>query len=228
MDSWMKLFSLITTFIQVMIWPIVVLVFAFYLRKPIMTFISELNEINLKAGPVETTARSKQAIEIAASLGAATAQIEEDTDLSRPAELTSEIPRLIDQTITTQTLKRLQGTSVLWVDDQPLNNTYARHALEAVGVRFAICTSTSDALEELARASYDAVISDMGRPPDARAGYTLLEKIREMKFSMPFIIYSRGANKQHHREEAQQQGAYASVSGPLDLYRTMIGIFNKS
>src|SRR5436190_4767072 len=198
-EQWMKLFSLITGFVQVIIWPLILLTIAIYLRKPIRKFIGEITEVNLKAGPVETTAKSKQALEIAASLGAATAQIQEKSDKRHPAEVQSEIPQLVDQAVASRNLNHLQGISILWVDDQPLNNSYARHALETLGVRFAIALSTADALEELSRASYDAIISDMGRPPDPRAGYTLLEKVRAMKFVMPFIIYSKGANKPQHK-----------------------------
>jgi len=226
-EQWMKLFSLITTFVQVIAWPLIVLIVAIYLRKPVRKFIGEITEVNLKAGPVETTARSKQALEIAASLGAATAQIQENSDLIHPAEIQSEIPQLVDQAIASQNLKHLQGISILWVDDQPLNNSYARHALESLGVRFAIATSTHDAIEELSRATYDAIISDMGRPPDPRAGYTLLAKVRDMKFAMPYIIYSKGANKPEHKAEALQRGAYASASGPQDLFRTIVTLFTK-
>jgi CheY-like chemotaxis protein len=124
-------------------------------------------------------------------------------------------------------VQNLAGISILWVDDHPLNNTHARHALEALGIRFSICTSTDDALEELKRSSFDAVISDMGRPPDMRAGYTLLEKMHEMTFKIPFIIYARGGNQPKYKEEAQKRGVYASTSGPQDLYRTIVNLFNK-
>lgn len=56
------------------------------------------------------------------------------------------------------------------MDDNPANNNYERQALEALGIRFTISTSTEDALEKIKVQNFDAVISDMGRPPDTQAG----------------------------------------------------------
>jgi CheY-like chemotaxis protein len=64
----------------------------------------------------------------------------------------------------------------LWVDDFPNNNIYERQALEALGVNFVLATSTEEALKKISRQRFDAIISDMGRPPDSRAGYTLLDQ----------------------------------------------------
>ena len=52
---------------------------------------------------------------------------------------------------------------VLWVDDNPDNNRYERKAMEAVGIRFLLSETTTDALEKLSGQTFAAVISDMGR-----------------------------------------------------------------
>jgi CheY-like chemotaxis protein len=67
---------------------------------------------------------------------------------------------------------------------------HERQALEALGVRFVLAKSTDEAVEKLNRGSFDAIISDMGRPPDPRAGYTLLDKLRGAGDRTPFIIYA--------------------------------------
>lgn len=229
-DQWVKTFTLAITFIQVIIWPLIVLIIVFYLRAPLKKFIDNTVKVSLKAGPIETVAESRQAIEIATSLGAAEAKIQvnstEQSQTALPLS-TRNIAKLVDQTVTPQAVQNLAGISILWVDDQPLNNTYARHALEALGIRFSICITTNDAIEELKRTSIDAVISDMGRPPDMQAGYTLLEKMQAMSFDIPFIIYAKGGDKQKNKEEAKKRGAYASADGPQDLYRTVVNLFNK-
>ena len=79
-------------------------------------------------------------------------------------------------------------------------------ALEALGLRFKISLSTEHALEQLERQSFDLVISDMGRPPDARAGYTLLDALRSRGSSVPFVIYASSKAPQHVRE-ARAHGA---------------------
>jgi CheY-like chemotaxis protein len=45
--------------------------------------------------------------------------------------------------------KGLAGKSILWVDDRPANNIYERQAMEALGIRFTISTSTEEALQML-------------------------------------------------------------------------------
>jgi len=227
----MRFIALFISFLQTIIWPMTVLLIAFYLRIPIKRFIGEIIEVSLRAGPIETTAKSKQAIEVATSLAAASAHLD-DSNTATTQDLAIETPRdiarLVDQTVTPQSAQNLSGILILWVDDKPLNNTYIRNAMEILGIRFAICTSTEDAVEEMKRSTFDAIISDMGRPDDERAGYTLLAEMQKLTFKMPYIIYARGANRPMHQEEARVKGAYASVSGPQSLYKTVVTLFNTS
>ena len=61
---------------------------------------------------------------------------------------------------------KLNGAKVLWVDDNPFNIGYPKHALEVLGIQFTMSASTGEALEKIHRQKYDVIISDMGRPPD--------------------------------------------------------------
>src|SRR6516225_6613525 len=67
---------------------------------------------------------------------------------------------------------------VLWVDDRPDNNIFERAAMEKYNVQFVLANSTEEAIAKLSSAPFDAIISDMGRPPDPRAGCTLLQAVR--------------------------------------------------
>lgn len=62
----------------------------------------------------------------------------------------------------------------------------------------------------------------MGRPPDPRAGYTLLEKIQEMKITTPCIIYAAGGRIPEHQVEAHRKGAFGSTSGADGLFELVI------
>lgn len=117
---------------------------------------------------------------------------------------------------------RLSGASVLWVDDRPTNNTYAQEALEALGITFTISTSTDDAIEKVNNEHFDAIISDMGRPPDPQAGYTLLERLRKLGNNVPYIIYA-GSNDPRHNALAQEKGAYGSTGNAQALFELIIG-----
>lgn len=93
---------------------------------------------------------------------------------------------------------------------------YERQALEALGVRFALSTSTEDALEQLRYQAFDAIISDMGRPPDSQAGYTLLDSLRSQGNRTPFVIYA-GSRAPEHIQEARRWGAVGCTNSPQEL-----------
>lgn len=228
-NQWTKLFELLVSFLQIIIWPLVILIILFYLRTPLKRFLDDLIEVNLKAGPLETTAKRKQIIEAAASLGAATAHwqnvAKENQD--RPdAEKTKDIAKVVDQLVTPKTSRQLEGASVLWVDDRPMNNTYERQALEALGIQFTISKSTDDAVERLQRKHYDVILSDMARPPEQQAGYTLLEKVKAMGLTTPFIIYA-GSKRPEHIAEARRRGAFGTTNDPQELFEYVVTALKK-
>jgi CheY-like chemotaxis protein len=80
--------------------------------------------------------------------------------------------------------------TVLWVDDRPANNVFERAALESYGIRFTLVGSTSEAETALAAGGFDAVISDLGRPDDRKAGLTLLEIVRRAGNAVPYFLYT--------------------------------------
>jgi CheY-like chemotaxis protein len=215
-DAWTKLIGILISLLQVILWPLIILSILLYLRGPLKKFLDNLNEFTFKFGSVEATARRQ--LQVGIALGAA--NVEQKVDSKASTE--QEIARLVNQLVTPQTSRQLEGTIAIWVDDKPLNNTYQRNALEALGIRFAICTSTEDALKELRSKRFDLIISDMGRPSDSRAGYTLLEEVKKMNIAAPFIIYARGGNQPGNKEEARKRGAYEWVTGPQALFEAVI------
>jgi DNA-binding NtrC family response regulator len=60
------------------------------------------------------------------------------------------------------------------------------------------------------------IISDMGRPPDQRAGYTLLDKLRERGDRTPFVIYA-GSRDPDHVKEARKRGAIGCTNSAQEL-----------
>ncbi|MBV8752758.1 MAG: TIR domain-containing protein [Hyphomicrobiales bacterium] len=100
---------------------------------------------------------------------------------------------------------------ILWVDDRPNNNIFERGAMEAYNIDFELALSTGEALAKIGRTKFDAIISDMGRPPDPRAGYTLLQALRASGNLTPYFIYA-GSNDEQHRQEALSHGAQGSTN----------------
>lgn len=137
-------------------------------------------------------------------------------------EKTREVAGKIDQLVTPKASHQLSQAHVLWVDDNPRNNTYQQAALEELGIRFTISTSTEDALKKVQSEKYDAIISDMGRPPDQRAGYTLLEKLHEMNIKTPFIIYVAGGSSRRNVVEALNRGAFGTTNNSQELFELVV------
>lgn len=224
LDLMLKFIPLLISLIQVLIWPLIAISILVYLRTPLKKFLEEIIEVTLKAGPIETTAKKQQAMEVAVSLEAATSEKTVDNVERKIVadDGTHEIISLVNQLLTPETSKSLEGTKVLWVDDKPSNNTYERNALEALGLRFTIATSTEDGLEQLRKRNYDLIISDMGRGIDRHAGYTLFEKMKTIGSSAPFIIYAANGSKPEYKVEAAKRGIFASVAGPSRLFNAVI------
>lgn len=110
-----------------------------------------------------------------------------------------------------------QQRRILWVDDRPDNNVFERQAFEALGVEFTLALSTQEALENLKRRKFSAIISDMGRKEGAREGYVLLEALRKTDSQTPFFIYA-GSNSPERKREAAEKGAQGLTNNPQELF----------
>jgi CheY-like chemotaxis protein len=178
---------------------------------------TSLTEFSFKGGGIEASAKRRQA-EAAAALGAAAvAHPDADTASSDVSQEMRAAAELVAEVVTPRVIRRAGRSTVLWVDDRPKNNVHERQALEAVGVTFVVATSTEEALEKIKRQSFDAIISDMGRPPDSQAGYPLLDKLREGGNRTLFIIYA-GSRAPEHRAEARRRGAIGCTNRPDELF----------
>jgi CheY-like chemotaxis protein len=221
-DQLLKLLDAAISLLSTLIWPAVVVFAVLFFGAPLKKIVSDAGELSLKAGAsgVEATVRRNQ-IEAAALLGAASAKPRDGATPLTP-DGAKEIARTVGQAGRPIAAKRLAESTVLWVDDRPDNNANERRALEALGLRFVLVKSTDGALEVLEHTGVDAIISDMGRPPDPQAGYTLLERLRKSGSQTPFVIYA-SSNLPEHRQEAQCRGAVGSTNDPRELFQLLLG-----
>lgn len=167
---------------------------------------------------------SQASYQVAFSLGAATAKraaegvvIEEIESMTR--EAANNIARITSSVAERDTKRK----DVLWVDDRPDNNVFERQALEPFEIEFVLSTSTESALQKLQERSFDAIISDMDRLTDSRAGYTLLEEMRKNRNSTPFIIYA-GSSSPEHVAEARRRGAQGTTNRPDELFEMVLEV----
>jgi len=115
----------------------------------------------------------------------------------------------------------LQGTRILWVDDNPQNEEYERQALGALGVQFVLAINTADALAQMSKLQFQLVITDFQRSDDFSGGYTLLEAIKAMSNPPPVIIYS-SASTPSYEAEARGKGAFGETNQPELLFNMAI------
>ena len=184
-----------------------------------------MGELSLKLpGGVEASTKRKEA---AAALTAAV--ISRPESGASPEITASEVRAAFDvvsEVATPGVIRRAGKSTVLWVDDIPSNNVYERQALKALGLTFVTAKATDEALQKLKGRSFDAIISDMGRPPDPQAGYTLLDKLRASGDRTPFIIYA-GSRAPEHRAEARRRGALGCTNRPDELFEMVLSALGR-
>jgi CheY-like chemotaxis protein len=110
---------------------------------------------------------------------------------------------------------------ILWVDDNPENNANERRAMAAYNIEFELARSTAEALSKLGHIHCDGIISDMARPGDPQAGYTLLDAVKNSANRPPFFIYA-GSGARQHAAEALSRGAAASTNDFSELISSVI------
>ncbi len=162
----------------------------------------------------------KIAAAISRTTGSAPAALAKRSEEPTPAEV-SKLVKSLGKEREAGKNRRL----VLWVDDRPDNNIIERHAMSAYNIDFVLAQSTGQALAELGKQRFDAIISDMGRPPDSRAGFTLLEAVRGSGDKTPYFIYA-GSRAPAHIREALSRGAQGTTNMGAELLQMVLGILN--
>lgn len=220
-DNIVKLIDAITQLLNVLIWPGVILFILIRFGRDLRQFFSGLGELTLKGAGFEASLKKKQAEAAAALAAAAASRADGDTareDAAQEARIAADV---VAEAVTPRAIRQASRSIILWVDDRPKNNVYERQALEILGVSFVLATSTDEALQHISRRRFDAIISDMGRPPDPRAGYTLLDELRSAGDKTPFIIYS-GSRAPEHVAESRQHGAIGCTNNASELFEMVL------
>lgn len=234
-DQVVNVISAVAALLSALVWPVVALFVVLRFGPQLIGLVQSGRDVTIKALGIEATFTNSVA-EAAVALSAAEAKRAEEEGEAfgahpsavgqRSGTAGTPSPASVANTVAAwvpdpQAQQDLQGATVLWVDDNPDNNRFEREAFQAIGIRFELSTSTDDALRQLARRRFDAIISDMGRGHDRQAGYHLLEHVRRTDQSTPFIIYA-SSDAVRHREEALSRGAQGSTNSPTELMALVI------
>ena len=229
MDGAARLLEAFGKLLGALVWPALVLVAFVLFRKEIQSFFTSLEEATFKFGGAEVSLTSAQVKSAAALAEAEAKKTARPGRLLQAASVSDPVQSALGVVadVTRRAYRRLGQLSLLWVDDNPGNNSYERQALEAFGISIVTALSTEEALAQLQRREFALVISDMSRPPDPVAGYTLLEGMRAAGNRTPFIIYA-GTDTPEQRAEAERKGAVGRTSTPTALVALALRVLTGS
>ena len=207
--------------IGVLAWPAIIILLILMFRPAIAGLIesAKSRKFTLKLGGQELTMEeaSEQQRKLIADLQAQVLEIKKSIEgIALPAPAAPETPEKAAPQMPPAV------TSVLWVDDQPKNNSYFVQQLVDRGVNVELAMSTAEGLRMFDKKTYGVVISDMGRTEDGiykpTAGLELLKVIRERSKTTPFIIYSSSRGEKEHREAAIKLGATTLTTSPTEMF----------
>jgi len=108
--------------------------------------------------------------------------------------------------------------AVLVVDDSPVNLHLVCSTLEPSGYRVTPAESATKALEEISRASFDLILSDLHMPETS--GFEFLRQVKadpRMR-DVPFIMFTNSTNEPagESREHALRLGAERFIVRPIE------------
>ncbi len=142
--------------------------------------------------------------------------------------LIDDLGRIVKTAVATRLARPPRRPRVLWVDDRPNNNVQERERILARGqLVYELATSTDEGLAAARGSLFDVVISDMGRPGDRLAGYTLLAGLRREGNLVPFVIYSAG-RKPEHVGQALSLGALGTTDHHGELSALVLRAVGRS
>jgi PAS domain S-box-containing protein len=114
-------------------------------------------------------------------------------------------------------LPRIDGVSILVVDDEPDTRLLIKRLLEDRGARVAEAASATEALQTLAREDIDLLVSDIGMP--RMDGYQLIKEVRaldaERSGPLPAIAVTAYARPED-RQRSLLAGYQSHISKPLE------------
>lgn len=105
-------------------------------------------------------------------------------------------------------------TCVLIVDDEPLLREELQESLELEDFDVSTAESVPDALQQLEKASFDVVVTDLKMPK--MGGLELIRHLNQISYQGIVVVVS-GHGAESSREEAMAHGATACFAKPLDI-----------
>jgi CheY-like chemotaxis protein len=197
-------------------WPLIVIYLIWTYRTQVADLISsgKTRKLTIKIGGQEVTMEeaNQQQLSLIADLQNKVLELRKQSGASQP----SPAGNLAQPGVTNP-----QSNNILWVDDNPKNNTYFIELLQKRGYRVKLAVSTRDALSALDASTYRLVLSDMARTEGGRftpdAGVLLLEQMKKRNLSVPYVLFSSKHGVQEFNKRIKTPDAKAVTSSPTEL-----------
>ena len=209
-------FAKILEGISALLWPCIVILLVFLFKPAVAALIesAKSRKFSLKIGGQELTMEEANAQQRTLIADLQTQVLEIQKKIGG-----------ISQSKTKQHATKTRGIDqrarILWVDDQPKNNSYFVQQLSDKGFSIDLALSTSEGLRRFDREKYSIIISDMGRTEEGSykvtAGLELLKNIRAQSLEIPFIIFCTSRKSREHSSEAKALGVTSITSSPTEL-----------
>ncbi|MBK6972724.1 MAG: hypothetical protein IPH26_07125 [Sterolibacteriaceae bacterium] len=120
---------------------------------------------------------------------------------------------------------------MLWVDDRPANNESERKLLRVHGIVFDNVVSSGEALEQLAKESYDLVITDLGRRDSsdrsATAGAAFIEQ-PVLRQGGPRLVVYAGTWALAQKDDLVRRGANDVMANREQLIDTVLRLLGRA
>ncbi len=134
-------------------------------------------------------------------------------------------PSVMEDPLEAIELPRLDGVSVLIVDDEPDGRGLIARILEGRGARPTCATSAAEALEILAQTSFNVLLSDIGMAE--MDGYELIRRVRALNSSgsapIPAIAVTAYARPED-RQRSLLAGYQMHLAKPIEARELVAGI----
>jgi CheY-like chemotaxis protein len=210
-------FSTLLEGIATIAWPGIVILILFLFRPAVAVIIesAKSRKFTLKLGGQELTMEE-------ANEQQRTLIVDLQTQI---LEIKKTIKEMVDPAMAEPETVRAKPPStadtILWVDDQPKNNSFFVQQLSDKRVKVDLAMSTSEGLRLFDQKTFGAVISNMGRTENSKyipnAGLELLKEIRDRNKTIPFIIFCGSRGVRQNKNTAMGLGATAITASPTEM-----------
>lgn len=218
MDTFIRLIEAVVKLLGALAWPAVALIVLWWFRDALRQLFSNISEGSFKAFGIEGSAKLAKIQEaiVSADLSKQNPKRAENINLSQSVGKSLRAADYAAGLLITH--RDVTKRRLLWVDDTPTNNVLEAKAIEELGFQVDFAISTDDALADIAKRHYDAIITDKNRPKDPEASKTLIRNLRTKGVETPVIVYCADDTPEFEAE-MKDTGAYAVTHLASELVR---------